>query len=350
MALSSSALFALNQHLAKTSQALATLSDVKRFVMQSYPSLLVEDADIKDELGESKWVVVHPSKYSRMEGSPIKPRVICCANGDYQLEVLLKGVRQGSWEKSEAPHQEFRSALDTLLASSGYVICPGILNYASEFGEVVRFQTKNLRVWTEPASRHDSVNCALWHKPSNTRIPVTSPLFNLCVGCKTLHKELGALKKRALAASPGHKGKWVDPSSNRPHKYLSPASQAQRATRGSQDRRNLRKVVLRYEEDALDIELSPDQDDEMGKLVTAIQENGKEHLEAIYAEAEQAKEGGGEEVRQTWERDMLARKDFFQDQLKNRRFSSCNDLIQHYFNTETFILQQEHLSAATDGV
>ncbi len=43
----------------------------------------------------------------------------------------------------------------------------------------------------------------------------------------------------------------------------------ERAARSSQERRNLRKTVLRYE-DYLDIELNPTQDDELLQLVTAI--------------------------------------------------------------------------------
>ena len=69
--------------------------------------------------------------------------------GDYSFEVLRKRMQTGSWKASEAPHREISGILDTLLASSGYVLCPGIRDYDSQYGESIRFKSKNLRIWTE---------------------------------------------------------------------------------------------------------------------------------------------------------------------------------------------------------
>ena len=62
------------------------------------------------------------------------------------------------------------------------------------------------------------------------------------------------------------------------------------------------------------------QDEELMKLVQTIDDTGTEHLEAVFSEADQVTEGNGEELRQTWERDVSSRKEFFQDQLKNRKW------------------------------
>ena len=57
--------------------------------------------------------------------------------GRYNIEVLLTAVSTGSWKESVPPHKEICSELDSFLAHSGYVICPGIVNYDMEFKETM---------------------------------------------------------------------------------------------------------------------------------------------------------------------------------------------------------------------
>ena len=77
---------------------------------------------------------------------------------------------------------------------------------------------------------------------------------------------------------------------------------------------------MKYE-DQLDMVVTGDHDAEMMQLVMTIEEKGREELEAIVAEAESAGEGNGEALREVWERDVHSRKQFFEDQLKNRKFT-----------------------------
>ena len=316
---------ALLAHLAKSqySKPLNSLFDVKEFVGQCYPSLEVEMVNINNEQdGDARrWIIVLSGKYVTLLGSylgPIKPaRMVFNESGQYSVEVLLTAVSTGSWKESVPPHKDICSQLDSFLAHSGYVICPGIVDYDSNFKEIIRFQSKNLRVWSHPVTRYDSATCLLWFKPSNVRATAASPLFNVCSNCKALHSQLTAIKRRALDNSPGHKDKWTDPSSNRPLKYLSPASQAQRLAKGSDERRRMRKTILKYEDDPLDIELSGEQDEELQRLVTAIEEKGKDDLAAIVAESG---EDVGDEVMRAWQKDVSSRHESFKDQLKNRMF------------------------------
>ena len=76
--------------------------------------------------------------------------------------------------------------------------------------ESIRFQSKNLRIWTHPLARHDSASCPLWF------IPPQTPAFHLKIlcPCKSLYAHLNAIKWRAIDHSPGHKEKWTNPSSN----------------------------------------------------------------------------------------------------------------------------------------
>ena len=147
-------------HLAKShyTKPLSSLDDVKDFVERCYPSLETEMVNVGGEAGNGseRWVVVLSSKYVTLLRSPIRPaRMVFHEDGRYTVEVLLAVVRSGSWKESLPPHRDICSGLDTFLAHSGYVICPGIVMYESEFESLIRFQSKNLRIWTHPLARHD---------------------------------------------------------------------------------------------------------------------------------------------------------------------------------------------------
>ena len=59
----------------------------------------------------------------------------------------------------------------------------------------------------------------------------------------------------------------------------------------------------------------------MQKLVMAIEAKGKDQLSEIVAEAQQVGDEVGDDVLQAWQRDVTSRKEFFNDQLRNRK---CN--------------------------
>ena len=128
------------------------------------------------------------------------------------FEVLMHNVNSGSWLDSSPPHNSICNTLSTLLASSGYILCPGIRDFRSEFSEPVRFSPKHLCVWTQ-VSRYDTEECSMWIKPNNKKIPAGSVLMNTCKACQLLYRSLVGC---AFEASPGHKNKWAHPSSNSP--------------------------------------------------------------------------------------------------------------------------------------
>ena len=218
-----------------------------------YPGLKVGEVELsRNEGGEKRWIIICSAKYVEVEGSsigPVKPaRMVFSDDGNFSFEVLLKCITSGTWLSSKPPHTEITMQLDTLLANSKFILCPGIREYEKEFGECVRFQSKNLRVWTLPHQRHDSCQCLLWHKPSNVQLGADSPLFDLCINCKTLYHDLQAIKKRALASSPFHKEKWTEASSNRPLKYLSPASQGKKLAKKGKEVKQLQKALSKFDD------------------------------------------------------------------------------------------------------
>ena len=134
----------------------------------------------------------------------------------------------------------------TSWAYSGYVLCPSIRDFESEFSKIVLFGVKHLRVWSQSVSRHDSEECSLWLKPSNQKLPPGSSLVNTCKACRLLFRSLVAIKVRALEASPGHKEGKINPSSNYPLRYLSSASQTKRTVKGSIKLRQVRHTCFLY--------------------------------------------------------------------------------------------------------
>ena len=196
---------ALKAHLSKSTckEKLSNLEDVGIFLRRCYPALNIESA----KLGEKDWLIVWCAKYVELvsEGNnmgPIKPaRVVFNSSGSYSFEVIFRSILTGSWIASEPPHTQITNILDTLLIHSRYCLCPGIHSYNTEFGQIINFKSKNLRIWCHPMMRHDSNQCLLWHRPNNSHLRTNPTLLNLCPSCKSLYHDLLQIKKRALAAS-----------------------------------------------------------------------------------------------------------------------------------------------------
>ena len=257
------------------------------------------------------------------------------ADGTYSFQVLFVTLKTGVW-KDTPSQDDMNTCLDTLLSNAGYLLCPGIENYESDFKPFIRFESKHLRCWNHPLKRYDSDSCLMWHKPLNEK-KTNVGMSGVCRNCKKLHHDLSVLKNRAESASPGHKDKWTDPSSNRPMKYLSPDSRAVRFGKMTKERTCLRKSLSKFE--SMDINLLGNQHDEVCQLVSAIAERGKDDLEQIFHEAETANEGGGELLKQLWDRDIEDKKSFYEDQLKNSKClaesNSVSNLHVNLISSET---------------
>lgn len=138
----------------------------------------------------------------------------------------------------------------------------------------------------------------------------------MCAGCRLLNHDLRVILKQAVEASPKHKEKQTEPSSNIPLKYLSPCSQASRLKKSTTERKRLRKSLFKAES-AMDVILLDEQESEMTEVVRAIEERGDTELSTIIEEAELIQEGNGEMLRDVWEQDVASRSKFYEDQLKN---------------------------------
>ena len=100
----------------------------------------------------------------------------------------------------------------------------------------------------------------------------------------------------------------------------------------------MQKTILKYEDDPLDIELG-EQDEELQRLVMAIEEKGKEDLAAIVAESG---DDVGDEVMRTWQKDVSTHHEFLKDQLKNRMSLSSFSLSLSLSLSLSFLIFQDY--------
>lgn len=172
------ALAALSAHLKKATYShwLLTLDNVETLLRDCYLSLDSNRVETFTDDAWKEWVIVCTPKFVECGPSgPLKPaRVVFHPDGSYAFQVLLATVTTGMWKDSD-DCSGITSLLDMLLANSGYVFCPGIVDYGTTFGDHVCFQWKNLRAWNIPHTRTDSTHCELWHKPVHTNQKPESP-------------------------------------------------------------------------------------------------------------------------------------------------------------------------------
>ena len=178
----------------------------------------------------------------------------------------------------------------------------------------MRFKTKHLREWGKPFLRLDSDTCSLWHIPNNVRQSPSSPLFNACKSCKTLHHDVQVLSKRATATADEKKACRSSVSSNYGLKFLSPASHKERISRNILSRKRLQSQL-----DAiapLDCELSSEQHSEMLKLVRELNHHSNA-VDDLCAEGDKALGSENNLLRAAWQQDVVDRLEYDKDQSKS---------------------------------
>lgn len=198
---SPAAVAALKAHLLKHSytENLESMEKVEEFLKKCYPSLRSDT--VYDSKGSRGWVIVSCARFYVLPGSlcgPVQPtRIVFSSDGTYSFQVLYHSLVHASWKSSQAPHVTITNIIDTLI-DSGHVLCPGIVDYEDKFKDFLKTDNKDLRSWTLPIRRYDSVTCQMWHKPSNSRLPSDSPLIDLCKECRSLYQDMRILRNRAV--------------------------------------------------------------------------------------------------------------------------------------------------------
>ena len=149
-----------------------------------------------------QWFIIHCSAYvfERVWNiGPFRPaRLVIASNGHYTFESLMQTIERGSWKDSERPGKLLHSLFSRLGKDSNFTLCPGLVDYETEFGDYFHIQPKHLRIWTAPVSRHDADACKVWHVPNNSLQPPGTSLHNVCIECKLLYQNLQVAKRRIL--------------------------------------------------------------------------------------------------------------------------------------------------------
>jgi len=250
-----------------------------------------------------KWLTIECSSHiTKIDSGPFfNPRITICCDGDsatYKLTAFFRTIPNGPVDTVGVS-----SYVKQLLPESGYVICPGIVNYPSE----VRFKNKHLHEWGEPFNRLDLDNCEIWHIPNNNKQLASSPLYNACKPCKQLHHDIQQLARRATNNSDAKKQARTSVSSNFGLKYLSPTSQKCRVTRNIQERKHLQAKAHILE--PYKCELSDKQHIEMLQMVKELNKNSKA-VNELCKQADKVLGSDNNILSAAWQQDVVERLEY----------------------------------------
>ena len=135
------------------------------------------------------------------------------------------------------------------LISGRYVFCPGIKpSYYEDKVAITGYHRENVRVFSYPFVRYESMACLLWHQPSNTYSRYGHDLHNVCQECKNEAHRVLANAERSILVSPEEKDARRDSASKYPVSKLSPASASEKVKRLKKDRKRLQEKVQHLSE------------------------------------------------------------------------------------------------------
>ena len=159
--------------------------------------------------------------------------------------------------------------------------------------------------------------CSIWYVKRPTR------RSQLCEKCTSLKWHLSARKREHDRLTPEQRKLRQQASSTVPFDHLSPASKKARLSNMRTAITKLRTSGQRSVE-KLELErvcMSDKQNDELCELVKAISssDQGRQALQTIYHEADEAGSGKGDLLKDIWERDVADMEGFYQDQQRNGR-------------------------------
>ena len=183
------------------------------------------------------------------------------------------------------------------------------------YASVLWYESKSVRVVTEPFSRVDSPNCSMWHRlAKNASIFEKDMDDMMCQPCKKMRSHLDQRVQASLAVTPTKKATHLEPSSRCPLSALSPASVNKQRKNLMTERTQDKKTIRKYEH--MEITLDDDQSNEMAEIVNVSNSRSPDALSEIFQEAESQGKGG---VKEIWKNDVRSDKEFEKDQSRNSK-------------------------------
>lgn len=247
-------------------------------------------------------------------GMTSRCRISVTVDAEYVVHVLMREVERG--HLTDNPEEVLYLCNRYSTKSTTHKFCPGIQpSVYEQQREIIRFDLKSVRKTTEPFSRVDSIGCKMW-----TELGKTSSWDRrkedavVCRPCLRLKCDIERQVKRTNAESPAKRVKRQSCYSHARLSYMSPKSQAMRKSSQKIDRRTDRRKLEKFEH--MELPLDSEQDDELQRVVSTIEELCSDELEKLFAEGE--KHGVGDRIRDVWYSDRRKEStNFKQDQTNN---------------------------------
>lgn len=195
---------------------------------------------------------------------------------------------------------------------SSYKFCPGmdVGLFNTKYASVIRYESKSVRVVSEPFSRVDSPNCAMWHKLAKNASILEKDMSDvMCQPCKKMRSHLDQRVRACLTVTPTKRAERQEPSSRCPLAALSPASVKKRRENLMTERFKDKKLIAKYEH--VEVTLDDEQNDEMTKIVNKINDQSADTLSKLFKEAED--QGN---LKAIWDNDA-----FKSDQERNSKYA-----------------------------
>jgi hypothetical protein len=180
-------------------------------------------------------------------GMTSRCRILVTLDREYVVHVIMKEIERGSLLQSPMDTIQYLCTKYSPFSLT-HKFCPGIESSKYEkFKEVIRYDSKSIRITREPIFRIDSVSCMLWFKLGKTVSTSKAQLDSVvCSNCIKVTCDLEHRCKRVLAESPSKKLKRHSTSSNAPLKFLSPSSQQKRKATAKMERSNNKRKLKSY--------------------------------------------------------------------------------------------------------
>lgn len=220
-------------------------------------------------------------------------RIIVNNAGEYTFQVLLRTTETGNISSVD----DFLSVCEKISKSGNYKFCPGmnVKVFNETYTSVLRYESKSVRVATEPFSRVDSPNCNMWHTLAKNASIFEKDMDDImCQPCKKMRSHLDQRIRASLAVTPTKKASRLEPSSRCPLSALSSASVNKRRENLMSERARDKKTIRKYEH--TEITLDDDQSDEMAEVVDVINSKSPDALSEIFQEAEDQGKSGVKEI------------------------------------------------------
>ncbi|XP_067042166.1 uncharacterized protein [Acropora muricata] len=240
-------------------------------------------------------------------------RIVFDVMGFYRIEVFFVVKERGRISSEENAKEVI---LKVFAPNSPFVVCRGIADY-DENGKQLGYDLNCLRKWEMPFKRVDSAKCELLHKPKNRKRRSGDVLYDVCTPCKKLHRNISeALKRKVNGKS------RTAPKSNCNWKFLSPKAARKRRNALSQSKRKLKRELKKLR--TLQCTLSDQQDHEMRDIASIIERDFSSELQDVIDGSSKKENGKSKVLRAIWEQDVKDRKEFWNDQRRNRNGRNNN--------------------------